>query len=82
MNFACVGLASLCRIKEKTMTHPMTWPGCLTGLVARNSDGTEKHTIEEGSRQHVISYYLQGGKGVMRCSEPNCEVNARERSKP
>lgn len=35
----------------------------------------EKHIIEEGSRQHVISYQLYKGRGQEICSEPNCEVN-------
>ena len=32
-----------------------------------------KHKIEEGSREHVLSW---GGDGE-RCYEPNCEINAR-----
>lgn len=36
---------------------------------------SEKHIIKEGSRKHVISYHLQDGKAIDRCSEPNCEIN-------
>lgn len=36
------------------------------------------HVIEEGSREHVISYHLINGKAVIRCSEPNCEENKSE----
>lgn len=39
-----------------------------------------KHIFEEGSRQHVISWYgVQDASGKIgghgRCSEPNCEIN-------
>ena len=37
-----------------------------------NPDGTEKHIVCDGARFHVLSY---SSKGV-RCSEPNCEINA------
>lgn len=36
-----------------------------------NEDGTEKHVICEGSRNHVVSYYGDG----MHCNVKNCEVN-------
>jgi hypothetical protein len=36
------------------------------------------HIIQEGSRQHVISYDSQG----RHCSEPNCEINFELQSEP
>ena len=34
-----------------------------------------KHICKEGSREHVVSYYLINGKVIMKCSEPNCCIN-------
>ena len=48
-----------------------------------NADGTEKHITCDGARYHVLSYSLNEAEGVVtRCSEPNCEINARRASLP
>ena len=40
----------------------------------------EKHEpFKEGKRTHVERYILDNGKGIIRCSEPNCELNEDER---
>ena len=36
---------------------------------------SEKHIIEEGSLEHVVSYRICNGKAKEICSEPNCEIN-------
>jgi hypothetical protein len=38
--------------------------------------GCIKHIVEEGSRQHVLSYSTAGAGSVI-CSEPKCRVNCR-----
>ena len=40
-----------------------------------DTDKTVKHVASEGSREHVLSWALINGKGVTKCSNPNCEVN-------
>lgn len=44
---------------------------------APQDDGIKvcEHIIEEGSRRHVLSYYLMNGKTVTKCNVENCEVN-------
>ena len=42
--------------------------------------GCIKHIVEEGSRQHVLSYSTAEGGGVL-CSEAKCEVNCRHAKK-
>jgi len=34
-----------------------------------------KHIYKEGSREHVLSYHLVNDKAVIKCSEPECEIN-------
>lgn len=40
----------------------------------RNPDGSLKHIVCEGSRDHVISYSKKG----QHCSEPECEINRND----
>ena len=37
-----------------------------------------KHITKDGARYHVISYHKVGNSAIMRCSNPNCEINHRE----
>jgi hypothetical protein len=37
-----------------------------------------KHITKDGARYHVISYHQVGNSAIMRCSNPNCEINHRE----
>lgn len=37
----------------------------------------EEHIVKEGSRLHVLHYDTQG----VHCSEPNCEINHRNKEK-
>lgn len=41
------------------------------------SEPVVPHVIEEGSREHVLSYDSQG----RHCSEPTCEINREEEGK-
>jgi len=54
-------------------------PGHLCDLHAdwkKPSCGCIEHVVEEGSRQHVLSYSTAGGGSVV-CSEPKCRQNCR-----
>lgn len=42
-----------------------------------NQDGSEKHITCDGARFHVVSYGLGPKGAVIKCSEPNCEINKR-----
>ena len=39
------------------------------------------HVVKEGSREHVISYHHTKNGSMIKCSEPNCEINKPQKSK-
>lgn len=53
------------------------WEAETKGHNIKTKDGFKKHIYKEGSREHVLSWNMNG----TRCSERDCVVNHRKGGK-